>query len=144
MVTEVFGEMLFHPEPQHFEQFPSPEELKYHVILSTKPPKEYLEQKMKTSKEKGNTSPTDSSECDMSSIYESDSDQDNDDGDAAESKSGQQGPPEYKHLIAIRAGKPKNGLREALKVSSDKVRRLSLSEQLLERAASNYGHDVVR
>lgn len=144
MVTEVFGDMLFHPEPHHFEQFPSPEELKYHVILSTKPPKEYLEDKMKTSKQKGNTSPTDSSECDMSSIDESDSDQENEDGDAAESKSGQQGPPEYKCLIAICAGKPKNGLREALKVSSDKVRRLSLSEQLLEKAASNYGPDVVR
>ena len=53
-------------------------------------------------------------------------------------------PPEYKHLIGIYAGKPKGGLEEALKVEDDKVRRLSLSEQGLEKAAKSHGVDVVR
>ena len=54
------------------------------------------------------------------------------------------GPPEYKRLIAIHAGKPKGGLKEQLKVDAAKVRRLSLSEQGLERATSIHGTDVVR
>lgn len=52
--------------------------------------------------------------------------------------------PAYKHLIAIHAGKPKGGLKEALKIEIDKVRRLSLSEQGLEKATINHGKDVVR
>lgn len=50
----------------------------------------------------------------------------------------------YKSLIAIHAGKPKGGLKEALKVEADKVRRLSLSEQALEKAVSSHGMEVVR
>lgn len=52
--------------------------------------------------------------------------------------------PEYKCLIAIHAGKPKGGMKEALKVEADKVRRLSLSEQALEKAAESHGTDIVR
>ena len=52
--------------------------------------------------------------------------------------------PEYRHLIAIHAGKPKGGLVECLKVDPEKVRRLSLSEQQLEKAAINYGQQIVR
>lgn len=51
---------------------------------------------------------------------------------------------EYKRLIAIHAGKPRGGLKEALKVEPNKVRRLSLSEQALEKAAENHGTDVIR
>jgi phosphatidylinositol phospholipase C delta len=47
-------------------------------------------------------------------------------------------------LITIHAGKPKGGLKDALKVVANKVRRLSLSEQALEKAAINHGTDVVR
>lgn len=54
------------------------------------------------------------------------------------------GAPAYKRLIAIHAGKPKGGLKEALKIETDKVRRLSLSEQRLEKATINHGTDVVR
>ncbi|KAK1382962.1 hypothetical protein POM88_020697 [Heracleum sosnowskyi] len=50
----------------------------------------------------------------------------------------------YKSLIAIHAEKPKDGLRKTFLVEADKVRRLSLSEQELERAAESYGTDIVR
>lgn len=52
--------------------------------------------------------------------------------------------PAYKRLIAIHAGKPKGGLKDALKVEKDKVRRLSLSEQSFEKAVENHAQDVVR
>ena len=52
--------------------------------------------------------------------------------------------PVYKKLIAIHAGKPKGGLKDALKVEKDKFRRLSLAEQGLERAVENHGQDVLR
>ncbi|KAG8099003.1 hypothetical protein GUJ93_ZPchr0013g35440 [Zizania palustris] len=45
MVLEVFGDMLYYPDTDHLKEFPSPEELKGRVLLSTKPPKEYLEAK---------------------------------------------------------------------------------------------------
>ena len=50
----------------------------------------------------------------------------------------------YKRLIALRAGKPKGGIKEALKIEIDNVRRLSLSEQALEKATESHGPDVVR
>ena len=52
--------------------------------------------------------------------------------------------PEYKRLITIHAGKPKGGLRDAVMVDPDKVRRLSLSEQQFAKAAASHGTDVVR
>lgn len=68
-------------------------------------------------------------------------DEDNDDCDKSLRASE---PPVYKRLIAIHAGKPKGGLKEALKIEIDKPRRLSLSEQALEKAAEAHGVDVVR
>ena len=45
MITQTFGEMLFCPESDCLREFPAPEDMKYRVIISTKPPKEYLEAK---------------------------------------------------------------------------------------------------
>lgn len=45
MLAQTFGDMLLRPESKCFEEFPSPEELKHRIIISTKPPKEYLEAK---------------------------------------------------------------------------------------------------
>lgn len=52
--------------------------------------------------------------------------------------------PEYRNLIAIPAGKGKGGMQAWLQVEPTKVRRLSLSEQELEDAVSEYGEDIVR
>lgn len=46
MVTQTFGDMLFYPEPECLNEFPSPEELKYRVVISTTPPKEYIDGKI--------------------------------------------------------------------------------------------------
>lgn len=54
MVTQTFGDILFTPGPECLNEFPSPESLKKRIIISTKPPKEYLE--AKDVKEKENDS----------------------------------------------------------------------------------------
>lgn len=69
---------------------------------------------------------------------ESDTSEDSDD------ESNHVGVDAYKRLIAIHAGKPKGGLKEALKVDPNKIRRLSLSEKALEKATENHGMDVIR
>ena len=51
MVLQVFGNILYYPDTDQLKEFPSPEELKGRVLLSTKPPKEYLEAKVGTMKE---------------------------------------------------------------------------------------------
>ncbi|CAM8961192.1 unnamed protein product [Rhodiola kirilowii] len=178
MVTQIFGDMLYYSKSDCFQNFPSPEELKYRVILSTKPPKEYLESKI--IKEKGNLSPDgildtseeeavtlaellaydkiDSAQDDdlnevkaqqlelkrVNALNSPSSGQDDEVNGFSERKSQHPGAPEYKRLNALHAGKPKNGLRDALKVMTDKVKRLSLSEQALEKAAAFHGTDVVR
>ncbi|CAJ1860319.1 unnamed protein product [Sphenostylis stenocarpa] len=50
---------------------------------------------------------------------------------------------EYKRLITIHAGKPKGNIQDELKAAG-KVRRISLSEQALEKASESYGADIVR
>lgn len=51
MLTQTFGDMLFYPESEFIAEFPSPEALKRRVLISTKPPKEYLEKKMEALEE---------------------------------------------------------------------------------------------
>ncbi|KAJ9553278.1 hypothetical protein OSB04_017323 [Centaurea solstitialis] len=171
MVTKTFKEMLYFPKPSDKNEFPSPDSLRYHIILSTKAPKEYLRPK-KPHKERSSMD-KDSSE-EESCVGDSNSDQDNEDErciaskrngatEAASSSRSQRlseilgvdyedddiedekkVAAEYKHLIAIHASKPKKGTRRALMDEPGKAKRLSLSEQALERAASLYGTDIVR
>lgn len=54
MVSQTFGDILFSPGTECLKEFPSPESLKRRIIISTKPPKEYLE--AKDVKEKGDES----------------------------------------------------------------------------------------
>lgn len=43
MVVETFGDMLFRPGSEDLAEFPSPASLKKRILISTKPPKEYLD-----------------------------------------------------------------------------------------------------
>lgn len=74
----------------------------------------------------------------------SDNNQDDEDSDAFEPEINSSRAPGYKSLIAIPGGKITGRLKDALKVEPDKVRRLSLSEQALEKATVSYGTDLVR
>ncbi|XP_076933057.1 phosphoinositide phospholipase C 4-like [Bidens hawaiensis] len=144
MITETFGSMLFSPESENLEELPSPENLKYRILISTKPPKEYLETDdvSRSSSQKSQVSDVD----DDAWSSKSGSDKSDQDVETADLFKGKKSPtsPVYKKLIAIHAGKPKNGLKGAFKVEKDKVTRLSLAEQALEKAAGNHGQDVVR
>ncbi|KAJ6768145.1 PHOSPHOINOSITIDE-SPECIFIC PHOSPHOLIPASE C FAMILY PROTEIN [Salix koriyanagi] len=159
MVTQTFGDILFSPGAKSMKELPSPESLKRRIIISTKPPKEYLEAKEVKDNErdnqkgdaasdeeawgkeipilKGHFPADDKNELDK----DDDAEEDLDEGDH---KLQQDIAPEYKRLIAIRAGKPKGGLEECLRVDPDKVRRLSLSEPQLEKAAETHGKEIVR
>ncbi|KAG2669958.1 hypothetical protein I3760_14G061100 [Carya illinoinensis] len=146
LMTQTFEDKLFYPESECLKEFPSPEELKYRFIISTKPPKEFLQVKSSKEKMENSLKGKDSDEqddetSDSDSIQHNQDDEDHDDSDH---ESRPPGPCSYKGLIAIHAGKPKGGLKEALKVELNKFRRLSLSEQALEKAVSSQGTDVVR
>ncbi|PON85483.1 Phosphoinositide phospholipase C family [Trema orientale] len=158
MVTETFEDMLLYPESECLDEFPSPEEMKYRIIISTKPPKEYLQTKtIKETEDNGSKKRRDSDEISRKKEAldheqeeedsESDTSEHNRDGEEnniSKINRSISGAPGYKSLIAIHAGKPKGGLKEQLKVEIDKVRRLSLSEQALERATTFHGTQVVR
>ncbi|KAL0317074.1 UNVERIFIED_CONTAM: Phosphoinositide phospholipase C 6 [Sesamum angustifolium] len=150
MVTQVFGEMLYSPESGILEEFPSPEALKHKIILSTKPPKEYLGSNSNKEGEFG-SSPVakywsdEELEADYKENQSESEDCEDEDIDNMQQKSGPLAAPEYKRLIAIHAGNAKKrSLREVLKITVDRASRLSLSEQELERAAALYATDVVR
>ncbi|XP_076912196.1 phosphoinositide phospholipase C 6-like [Bidens hawaiensis] len=76
--------------------------------------------------------------------YKEDDNEEDDDDDTEDEHFGQKTTLEYKHLIAIRASKPKNGTRNALRDEPGKVKRLSVSEDSLLKAANLYGDDIVR
>ncbi|KAB1201434.1 Phosphoinositide phospholipase C 2 [Morella rubra] len=129
MITKTFQDVLFYPQSECSKEFRSPEDLKNRIIISTKPPKEYLQ--AQSGKEKGHNLQKGKASDEQDMVQWDD-------------ESHPPGECTYKSLIAIPAGKPKGGLKEALKVEINKVRRLSLSEHALEKAASSHGMDVVR
>ncbi|XP_057955148.1 phosphoinositide phospholipase C 2-like isoform X2 [Malania oleifera] len=152
MVTKTFGAMLFRPESEYSQEFPSPASLKKRIIISTKPPKEYLESQSKkriNNSQKDNDSGEEESwqkensgvknEVTENKKDESDEGEDHQDEDIQSAS-----PDEYRRLIAIHAGKPKGGVGNWLTIDSNNVRRLSLSEQDLENAEKTHGTDIVR
>ncbi|CAI0540683.1 unnamed protein product, partial [Linum tenue] len=152
MIKDTFGEMLYCPDAECLEEFPSPEDLKYRIIISTKPPTEYLMGKSSTRKRSKSQKDKDSDDEIWGREAAADS---TDREDAIPYQSGSEssegtdyellsGTSDYKRLIAIQAGKAKSGLKQALRVDCAKVKRLSLSEQKLEKAAENHGEEVIR
>lgn len=145
MITQTFGDMLFYPESEISEAFPSPEELKFKVIISTKPPKEYLT--AESSIQKGNEEQISTEDKLLSSKTNNDKiehenvDQDEENSD--ESASLRERPAEYKKLITI-PGIKRGELKESLKVDPNKVSRLSWSEQLLAKSTNSHGTDIIR
>ncbi|WVZ06492.1 hypothetical protein V8G54_019838 [Vigna mungo] len=159
MVTQTFGDILFSPGSESLKEFPSPKSLKRRIIISTKPPKEYIEAKEVQEKGEGSQKekPVDDEEAwgkEVPSLrggtisdhknFEDEDDLDNEDDTDEAEYSRQNASDEYRRLIAIHAGKPKGGLTECLKVDPDTVKRLSLSELQLEKAAETHGKEIIR
>ncbi|XP_008457371.1 phosphoinositide phospholipase C 4-like isoform X4 [Cucumis melo] len=146
-IKETFGDMLFFPEAEYLQEFPSPEELKYRIVISTKPPKEYLRSKNVKGENSFSDDETDDEDGYLDGVYNFvglQSESESSESDDSDYESYTTGVSEYKRLIAIHAGKPNGGLKEALKVGADKVRRLSLSEKALKKATKAHGMDVIR
>ncbi|CAA2975287.1 phosphoinositide phospholipase C 2-like [Olea europaea subsp. europaea] len=155
MITRTFGDMLFSPSSECLMELPSPESLKKRIIISTKPPKEYLEAKEVELRESSSKKFKDSGDdgawgkevnfkAKVDDEKDDDLEREGDSNDDDDSKLHQTAEPEYKRLIAIHAGKGKGSISDWLRVDPDKVRRLSLSEQELEKAVINHGKDIVR
>ncbi|KAL0770113.1 hypothetical protein Bca101_035263 [Brassica carinata] len=152
MATLIFGEMLYYPESESLAEFPSPASLLHRIMISTKPPKEYLESSNPIVKQKDNNNASPSSEEETprkeeiqtleSILFYEDCCENKNDSDQEEEEASEEQKPAYKRLITIHAGKPKGTVKEEMKVVVDKVRRLSLSEQELDRTCSSNSQDV--
>ncbi|KAK8582258.1 hypothetical protein V6N12_072447 [Hibiscus sabdariffa] len=136
MVKETFGDMLYTNETENLEQFLSPESLKKKVLISTKPPEVYQNTQGGEILKNGSGTATNegqSSQCNPPEEGEHIPDEDE-----------EKVVPEYRHIIAIHAGKLKGGLKNWLSDDPNKARRLSLSEQELENAVKTYGTKIVK
>ncbi|KAK2641007.1 hypothetical protein Ddye_022770 [Dipteronia dyeriana] len=155
MITQIFGEMLYYSESECLKELPSPEELKYRIIISTKPPKEKLESKSINGRKhkKKYSKGEDLSKKEQSNLTSNQADDHqksehnnhfDEHNEACNCKSHPFEAPAYKRLIAITAGKLTDKLKKELKFELEKVRRVSLSEDKFKRASVSYGTDVVR
>ncbi|KAK6943499.1 Phosphoinositide-specific phospholipase C, EF-hand-like domain [Dillenia turbinata] len=161
MVTQIYGDVLHVPAGSEcLSEFPSPESLKGKIVISSKPPKEYLESKNLKEKDEDSEKGKDSSNTnswgnevsdlktkfeDLDKIEPEDGDHaEEEDIDDAESKLPQSSATEFGSLIAIHAGKRMGGISEWLKIDPDKVRRISLNEQKLEKAMITHSTELLR
>ncbi|CAN7038451.1 hypothetical protein BRARA_B01141 [Brassica rapa] len=129
MVSQTFGGTLFRCTDEYKERFPSPEALKNKILISTKPPKEYLQTQVSQS------ATTDESVKAKKVADAEELIQDEDEETVAV---------EYRDLISIHAGNRKGGLKNCLNGDPNRVIRLSMSEQWPETLAKNRGSDLVK
>ncbi|XP_062181461.1 phosphoinositide phospholipase C 2-like [Phragmites australis] len=155
MIKETFGDMLYISESEHMAEFPSPDDLKGKIIISTKPPKKYPQTKSGKEEisahkaEEGvwgeEISDDKNAARQMSEQYsERYAEEAEEELEEAEKKARQDTDNEYKRLIAIQLTRRKHHMDEDLKVDPDKVARLSLGEKAYEKATSTHGADIIR
>ncbi|KAL6594615.1 hypothetical protein ACP70R_048353 [Stipagrostis hirtigluma subsp. patula] len=153
MIKETFGEMLYISESEHMAEFPSPDDLKGKIIISTKPPKEYLQ--TKSGKEEvaddkaeesiwGEEISEDKTTARQSSGSEKFVEEAEEELEESEKKARQGADNEYKRLIAIQLTRRKHDMDQDLKIDPEKVTRLSLGEKAYEKATVSHGADIIR
>lgn len=134
-IVDTFGTDLFYPENvEELKEFPSPESLKGRILISTKPPKEYLEvDNTETSKN-----------FELNIVHEEAEESSDEENKPPEQREGTFVSPEYKKIITIRAGKPKGkSLTNVLKVTEAYPKRVSLSESQFAKVAAAHPHEIV-
>lgn len=156
MIKETFGDTLHLTESEAMSEFPSPEDLKGKIIVSTKPPKEYLQ--TKSSKEEAQNGGAEEEESvwgdeipdnmALMAVNREVSEQDTKlyvQEEEEMEKTAQQGVNmEYKRLIAISLTRRKHNMDEDLKVDPDKVSRMSLGETAYEKATITHGAEIIK
>ncbi|XP_052180347.1 phosphoinositide phospholipase C 2-like isoform X2 [Diospyros lotus] len=140
MVQKVFGSILYCPG-SGLKELPSPASLMKRILISTKPPKEYLETDGKPKRNPQKNSPA---KEEPSGEENQKDNEEADDGEEHQDEDLQHAVPEYRHLIAIHAGKQKGGITKWFFDDPNKAKRISLSEQELEGALEMYATDIVR
>ncbi|KAD3338091.1 hypothetical protein E3N88_33612 [Mikania micrantha] len=155
MVTETFGDVLYYSGSDTMIDFPSPDSLKKRIVVSTKPPKEYLDtaNSMTENKESSMKIKTLSEEdawgVELSDTFEKQMPFDEDHKDEEfqyeeEETMKQSLEPEYKQLIAIQAKKLKGGVQDWLHNDPTAAKRISLRETRLQKAIESHATDVIR
>jgi phosphatidylinositol phospholipase C delta len=156
MVTQTFGDILFCYGTECYVDFPSPESLRRKIIISTKPPKEYLQTKSMNDKDNGSQKSKNPSfeqawgkevsdlKQDKTKEFDEYEQEDEEDLIPGDQKLVVNSSLEYKHLIAIQARKRTGGIKGWLHVDPTKATRISLREQMLESAANTHGTDIIR
>lgn len=139
IIMDSFGSRLYYPPPtQELAQFPSPEELKGRILISTKPPKEYLQTSISLNSQ-------DSDSTDL--LWEEEDcmeEECNDDKNRAlEQENCKPISQDYLKIIAIRQGKKGKSLSDALKVE-EHAKRISLSEPQLSKIAKANPSSVIQ
>ncbi|KFK27408.1 hypothetical protein AALP_AA8G379100 [Arabis alpina] len=129
MISKTFREMLFQCTDEKTDCFPSPEALKNKILISTKPPKEYLQTQVSQG------SATDES-LKAKKVAEAEEQILDEDEETVAI--------EYRDLISIHAGNRKGGLKNCLNGDPNRPIRLSMSEQWLETLAKTRGSDLVK
>ncbi|XP_010454072.1 PREDICTED: phosphoinositide phospholipase C 1-like [Camelina sativa] len=129
MVCKTFGESLFQCTDEYVERFPSPESLKKKILISTKPPKEYLQTQVSQS-----STTDDSVRATIIADAEEQVHEEDEDSVAVE----------YRDLISIHAGNRKGGMKNCLNGDPKRAIRLSMSEQWLDTLAKTRGPDLVK
>uniref|UniRef100_A0A0E0KY26 Phosphoinositide phospholipase C n=1 Tax=Oryza punctata TaxID=4537 RepID=A0A0E0KY26_ORYPU len=150
MIKETFGDMLYVSEYENMAEFPSPDDLKEKIIVSTKPPKEYLQTKNDNDADEAGVwgeEITDDKvatamieeKCAAAAVVDEEMQE------AETDKKTQQGVDnEYRRLIAIPLTRRKHDMDQDLKVDPDRVTRLSLGEKAYEKAIVTHGADIIR
>ncbi|KAJ4786413.1 Phosphoinositide phospholipase C [Rhynchospora pubera] len=152
MMNEIFGDLLYVPNTEHIETFPSPEDLKMKILVSTKPPTEYLEEpKMPRDKDTEAQGGAEDEAWGEEILHQkpevfehkqSEHYQDEEDHDDIVERTHEAA--DYRHLISIPARKKIGGLTDTLKTDTNQVGRLSLSEQVFEKATIHHGNEIIR
>ncbi|KAL1190201.1 Phosphoinositide phospholipase C 3 [Cardamine amara subsp. amara] len=142
MLTKTFRGMLFRCGSESCKHFPSPEELKKKILISTKPPKEYLEsqtvQNIRTPMDKETLWSVPANSTSMAWRGEIKIPKEEEEEELESEAVG------YRDLIAVHAGNYKDHLKDCLSDDPEKPRRISMNEQWLETVVRTRGTDVVR
>ncbi|MQL88741.1 hypothetical protein Taro_021317, partial [Colocasia esculenta] len=158
MVTQTFGNILFRPNSESPNKFPSPEDLKMRIVIQLNLQKSILNPRalrtmLKKPKKK---SPRVKRACGVkrsqilnlscvNDIGQGEPDHyEEDDVDEGDQSLVQNEAVEYKQLIAITAIKRKRNLSESLKVEPNTATRISLNEQMFEKATISHGMELIR
>ncbi|CAA0397916.1 C2 domain [Arabidopsis suecica] len=130
MLTKTYRGMLFRRVSESFKHFPSPEELKGKILISTKPPKEYLESKTVHTTRTPTVKETSWNRV-ANKILE-------------EYKDMESEAVGYRDLIAIHAANCKDPSKDCLSDDPEKPIRVSMDEQWLDTMVRTRGTDLVR